>query len=329
MRILLLLLTVVLLSCSDKKEAAKTAWKQPQITWKKRPTTHMAGLPLTYTLESNSTTGGMALAISNDYGNALVIAKKQGKNYRFEVPAIFANNCGFLNYALIQDGHTLYQGKTNIAANSTTHLLETYCGPPYLVASRDDFSMLVVIPQDFYDNPNKAPYMSAELYQNRPRERLITHEELLGHNNIYSRTIKGKVFVRAYIDTLQSKLLELSILSNNPTNFTISYTRQSVFSDAKELTTYTTSVIRDQFGNIVENGTLVSFYLSSSNGTHRKAFAKTSNGVAYTHVIHPSEPVTYSVKAYVENFAESNTVKLSYKQAEDKWKKSEDEREEP
>lgn len=37
MRILLLLLTVVLLSCSDKKEAAKTAWKQPSNNVEKAP----------------------------------------------------------------------------------------------------------------------------------------------------------------------------------------------------------------------------------------------------------------------------------------------------
>ena len=76
---------------------------------------------------------------------------------------------------------------------------------------------------------------------------------------------QGKIFIQSKRHNVNSKEFEATILASNPVDFEIDFDRNNSYADGKELTTLTTSVIKDKFGNIIENGTLVSFVLKGSN----------------------------------------------------------------
>ncbi|CAL2106612.1 conserved hypothetical protein [Tenacibaculum sp. 190524A02b] len=313
MRLIVILLYItLLLSCKKEKE---TGFIQKNVhnsfSWIYKPDTLFASNKIFLSAKTNIPKNNLLLFISNDYGNSIIKPIVNGETATFNLPKSFSNISGFLTYSLVSNKTILEKGNLIIKPLNKTNLLETYCGPPYLVASEDDFAMLVVIPMDIYDNPNKNDYYSVETYRNKSTKKLIKHNELLAHNNIYSRIKKGKLFTQAYTDSIQSKLLEITVLSNNPTNFSIDFDRNTSLADGKELTTLKTSIIKDQYNNIIENGTLVSFYLTFGN-THMKAYGKTNNGIAISQFVHPSKKRTYTVQAFVEGFASSNKLTITY-----------------
>ena len=82
--------------------------------------------------------------------------------------------------------------------------------------------------------------------------------------------------------------------------------------DGKELTTLSTTIIKDRYGNTIENGTLVSFILKNNNSAIN-AYGKTINGIAKTQILHPKKPEKYMAIAFIAGFANSNELIIEYK----------------
>ncbi len=312
MRVFLSILIVFFISCKKHKNSKPDFDNQiSNLKWINKPTSVYANENISLSFKTDNLKSPATLFINNDYGSTILEPQIKNDLFTFIIPKHFSTISGILNYVVVINKKTLFRGNLTINPKLETTLLETYCGPPYIVASKTDYSMLVVIPNDIYDNPNRSNYTTYELYRGASLNTKINTTELLSYKNIYSKTKTGKIFVRTYIDSLKSKLLELSILADNPTNFTISFDRNNSFADGKELTTFKTSVIKDQFNNIVENGTIVSFYISTKN-THLKAYGKTNNGIAVTKFVHPEKVTSFNIKAYVEGFASSNSLNIKY-----------------
>ncbi|WP_431165367.1 hypothetical protein [Tenacibaculum halocynthiae] len=312
MRFILYIFILLLISCKNNKKIKLVPYNQTsKISWINKPTSVYASENIHFTFKTDTINSGILLFINNDYGSSILQPQAKNNQLTFIIPKHFSTISGILNYTVVINKKEVITDKLIIKPQTATTLLETYCGPPYIVASKTDYSMLVVIPNDIYDNPNCSDYTAYELYRDTPLNTRINTTELLSYKNIYSKTKTGKIFVRTYIDSLKSKLLELSILSNNPTNFSISFDRNNSFADGKELTTFKTSVIKDQFNNIIENGTIVSFYISNDD-THLKAYGKTNNGIAVTKFVHPEKIKSFNIKAYVEGFASSNSLNIKY-----------------
>ncbi|CAM1368215.1 hypothetical protein [Tenacibaculum xiamenense] len=307
-----LILLLLFFSCSNIKENDSDSSSEVDFDWVNKPDEIYASEKLNFIVSGNFDRKKLKLGMSNDFGSTIITPVRRVKNnYAFVVPEGFTKVSGVLFYTLSYNNKIIDKGKMNVLALEQTSLLETYCGPPYMIASLTDYSMLVVIPNDIYDNPNSGSYTSAEFDDKVEVQEFIESEELLTYRKIFSREKKGKVLAKAFTDTVQSKVSDLTIIANNPVNFTIDYSRNTQYADGKELTTIKTSVIRDRYNNIIENGTLVSFYLSYNN-VNLKAYGKVVNGIATAQFVHPDEEREYSVKAYVENSCSSNTIKIKY-----------------
>lgn len=309
-----ILFLIVNISCNKPPLEATEKPISIPFTWIHKPDSCFASEKIDFLLKGKFNPDGIKLCIFNDYGNTVLSPTKSGDdNFLFSIPSQFARISGISRYTLTNYGHIVESGKLLIKPKSHTVLLETYCGPPYVVASETDFSMLVVIPNDEYDNPNTTGYFSAEYNNDIEFTTYIPNGELLAFNKIFSRTKKGKILTKAFTDSVQSKTLDLSILANNPEDFTISYSRNTPYADGKELTTLKTSLLKDIYGNIIENGTMINFYLTTADSTHLKVYGKVTNGIATADFVHPTEEMEYTVQAFIENFAASDTLKIKYK----------------
>ncbi|WP_370104491.1 hypothetical protein [Winogradskyella sp.] len=100
-----------------------------------------------------------------------------------------------------------------------------------------------------------------------------------------------------------------------PTNFEIDYSRIHQYADGNQITTFSTSELKDRYGNTVSDGTFVNFYLTNSKGYKSLTSGLTINGIAKAKFLHPDHEENFEVKAYVEGMAESNTIDISYKKA--------------
>jgi hypothetical protein len=112
-----------------------------------------------------------------------------------------------------------------------------------------------------------------------------------------------------------SKEFTVNILPAIPEGFSISAKRPHDYADGNQITTFETSVLKDQEDNIVSDGTFVTFLITNEKGNVLKTYGSTISGVATAKMIHPDYNTQWRIQAYVNGMAESNTITLNYKQA--------------
>ena len=223
---------------------------------------------------------------------------------------------GVINWQLLNASKALH-GHVIIIPKSTTHSLESYLGPPSIEAGGTDYSMLVVIPTDDLDNPLADSIKVSINHQFLDHE--VTDDVFTKHGisykNIRSYKTNGRMIISSSSLGLNSKEYDINVMPAIPTNFKISAERIHSYADGNQITTFKTSEIRDRYDNTVSDGTFVNFYITDKNGNKTMTSGSTINGIATAKVLHPDREDQWSIKAYIEGMANSDSIRLDYKQA--------------
>lgn len=257
------------------------------------------------------------LIIKNSYGSTVLSAKNKNNLHEFIIPTIFSKKSGILNWTLINNKKVALKNFIEIIPNTATkNLVETYLGPRSIQAGYRDYSMLVVIPTDKFDNPlpnNSLVNTNVQFLNNIQSNQLKTNN-LIAWENISSKEKSGAIHISSTSNSTNTKELTTVIYPSNPTNFLIHYRQNHNFADGNQITTLITSTIKDEFENIITDGTLVEFHILNTNNTILKTRASTINGIATAKMLHPDHKDIWNVKATINGFAESNLIHISFKQ---------------
>lgn len=256
------------------------------------------------------------LFIIHSYGKTLLDATIEKGNYIFKLPENYCKKTGEVSWFLINKNETINSGTFEILPNDETKtVVENYLGPRTILAGGKEFSMMVTVPTDGFDNPKKENtnvILKYQFLQNVTNLNLKT-KNFIAWYDIYSPNKSGKLLVSSECDKIATKEIETEIYPNIATNFTIDYKRNHEFADGNQITHFTTSSIKDQYGNVVSDGTLVSFLIKTKNSLILKTFGATINGIASAQLLHPDHQQVYSVKGFVTGIAESNSLTINYK----------------
>jgi hypothetical protein len=294
---------------------AMVSGKKPAFELVTKTKTFVAGKPITFAFYSKSEAEKPQLFIVHSYGKTLVESTFDKGNYIFKIPANYAQKTGLVSWFLINRNEQQTNGIFEIIPNNQTEtIIENYLGPRSILAGGKEFSMMVTVPTDGFDNPkaeNTAVLLKHQFLQNITTTNLKT-KNFIAWFDIYSPTKSGKLLVSTQSDTIVTKEIETEVYPNIATDFTIFYSRNHDFADGNQMTTFSTSIIKDEFGNTVSDGTLVSFRVTTKNDLILKTFGTTINGVATAKILHPDQPDVYKVKGFVTGIAESNTMTIAY-----------------
>lgn len=255
------------------------------------------------------------LYCSNSYGSTLVSPYNESEVLEYKIPINFSNKTGTVYWKVLHDNASL-NGHFNISSKQEVATMETYIGPPSIEAGGTDYTMLVVIPTDSLDNPladNTSVTAKHQFLATEKSEDIFT-KNLISYKNIYSKKESGRMLVSSESLNTNSKEFSITVFPAIPINFTISANRPHDYGDGNQITTFTTSIIKDKQGNIVSDGTYVSFFITNENGNILKTSGSTINGMATSKIIHPDYDAQWRIKAYVDGMAESNTITLAYNQ---------------
>lgn len=310
--ILLLLSALLLLAfgttmVSDKEQSFKLVSKSKTFT---------AGNTIALAFTSKSEKEKPQLFIIHSYGKTLLDATFEKGNYVFKIPENYCKKTGTISWFLVNKDKMTSSGRFEIVPNDKTKtVIENYLGPRTILAGGKEFTMMVTVPTDSYDNPkidNTSVGLKYQFLQNVTSLDLKTKDYIAWYN-IYSPTKSGKMLVSTECNTIVTKEIETEVYPNIATNFTINYTRNHEFADGNQVTHFTTSIIKDQFDNIISDGTMVSFIIKTKNNMVLKTFGTTINGISSAQILHPDHQDIYSVKGYVTGIAESNSIVINYK----------------
>jgi hypothetical protein len=276
----------------------------------------IAGNPIRLAFRTDNYTLKPQLFIIHSYGRTLIEGKLEINKYIFEIPETYSKKTGLVSWFLINNGQKEANGTFEILPNDKTKTyIENYMGPPSILAGGTEFTMMVTVPTDSYDNPkldSTKVILKTQFLQNINAIDLKTKNFVSWHR-IYSPLKSGKLVIATQTDTIVTKETVAQVYPNIPADFNIFYEQNHDFADGNEVTNIYTSIIKDKFNNIVSDGTTVTFIVKNSQNRILKTFGATIRGIASGQVLHPDHPETFSIKGYVTGISESNSINVVYK----------------
>ena len=307
-----LLFVMILLSFTTSMEQADVNDTIQLLTTE---TEFEAGSAIVLKFSSNYSTNPN-LYLSHSYGSTIIKPISERSILRYQLPKFICNKTGVVTWKLLSDLNPI-SSKFNIHPKEEVATMETYLGPPGIEAGRTDFCMLVVIPTDAYDNPLKDSTETVVKHQflNHHTKESIYTKNSISYKNIFSETKTGKILISSECFGKNSKEYTANVLPAIPTDFTINYNRAHEYADGNQITSFSTSIIKDAHNNIVSDGTYVDFFITNTSNHILKTSGNTINGIATAKMIHPDHQAHWTIKAFIEGMAESESISLNYKQA--------------
>jgi hypothetical protein len=269
-------------------------------------------------LEFNtSLSNKLKMFCSNSYGSTVIYSIKKNKKLVFKIPQFLTNKRGVLSWEIYQDNKAIRNGQINLLPSKVSKSLEMYLGPPSIEAGGLDFTMLVTIPTDSLDNPlaDNTPLVYKTQFLEKKTSTNLKVKNLITHKNIFSPAKSGRMLISSNHNVKDSKEIDVNIVPAIGEDFKIFVTRNHNYADGNQITTISTSIIRDKNNNIVSDGTFVYFFIKNSNDAVLKTFGKTINGIAKAKMIHPDRESKWRIKGYISGIAESLPLNISYQKA--------------
>ncbi len=310
-------LPIVLLLCTVTFFYSVTGrvavYQTKKTTVKNKITNSIAGNSIV--LEFLSEEKNAVLYCSNSYTTTLLEGNYSNNILTFKIPKHIREKSGVLDWKLIVDKKILLEDNIVISPSEKKTIIESYAGPPSIIAGGKDFSMLVVIPTDAYDNPikNNTKISMHHQFLNTIEKDTVFTDYLIGWKNIFSYDSSGRMLINAICNNVSSKEITTEVFPSNATDFKISASRVHEYADGNQITTFSTSVIKDVYGNMVSDGTHVNFIIKKRDTTFLKTSGNTINGIATAKMIHPNVSEEWNVYAYITGIAESNSILLNFK----------------
>ncbi|MFP9116067.1 hypothetical protein ACLI1A_19165 [Flavobacterium sp. RHBU_3] len=275
-----------------------------------------AGDKIVFKLNSSgeSNEGSPTLVLKSTYGTTVVSATYNKNVLTYTLPDFFSRKTGLVHWKLITDEGVWQQGLFYILPESKVTHVENYLGPRSMLTGDRHYTMMVAAPTDAYDNPKPegTPVAIKSQFLENISVTSYPVKDFIAWKRIYSPEKSGKMLTSIACGGEESKETETDVYPNLPVNFKIGYKRNHKFADGNQLTTLATSEIRDKFGNVVADGTLVLFEILTNRGKILKTYGATISGVAEAKILAPERYDSYKVKAFVNGMGESSLIKIDY-----------------
>ncbi|MBT8210040.1 MAG: hypothetical protein KJP14_05880 [Eudoraea sp.] len=314
MRMLLFILLISLLLGCKQKEVPPLG---SQTLAKAIKQTHKAGDTIVLTFPAREETAP-TLLVNYALGSTVLKGKKSGNEWQYAWPDFLSQKSGFVSWVLLQSKEPLPSGHIVIEPNDARqNLIETYLGPKSIRAGGVDESMLVALPTDPYDNllPEESSLrITHQLGALKETDTLQIRKGLVW-KKLYGSRKAGILLASASYENSQSKELSVQVLPANAENFAISYDRLHAYADGHQLLTLRTSIIKDEFGNPISDGTLVNFVAQNTVGGKLNSMGKTIGGIATAQFLHPENPQTWEIYGHITGIAQSNALQVEFKAA--------------
>jgi hypothetical protein len=253
------------------------------------------------------------LTMVGSYGPRIYRSAFAGGSARFLIPGDDTHQSGTV--ALTATAGAA-RGDTQLTFEPGTPVepITPLVGARSIIADTRHWSMSVVVPFDRFGNP-VAEGTPVELRALHPDDQLeLQHTQvrnLLAWARFFSRTRAGRTTVAATADGKHGPDTTFSEVPGWPAPFTLSASPANLPADGRQFVTLHTDVIRDEYGNAMLDGTLVTFVVETPDGEPRFIPAYTIDGVAKAQLQAPGVPGRLTMRAEVYD-AESRPLQISF-----------------
>lgn len=280
------------------------------------PLTAMAGDTITLKFEFTGK-GNPDLILENSLGTTVIPGIREKDELWYALPTQFTQKSGFCKWQLISNKNISASGIIEISSLERPLKMETYMGPRSIYAGTTDYAMLVNVPTDIYDNPAKdgTPVEIKRQILTNKESFETTTEDLISWKRLFSVEKTGRMLVTASAAGSNTKELTVDIYPSQAIGFELYFKRNHEYADGNQIIVFETSMIKDKYGNIITDGTLVTFQVTNKNGLKLKTEGTSINGIAMAQMLHPEIEEKWNVEAYVTGSANSEPILIDFKPA--------------
>jgi len=263
---------------------------------------------------NNSTNSKPLLYINYSYGTTVISPKTEHNMLFYKIPDFVSQKTGRVSWEILNNN---IMGAFYIYSKQEVNNIESYLGPPSIEAGTKNYSMLVNIPTDVYDNPlaNKTEVTVNHQFLNTLHVKSTITDNRISYTNLHAYNKTGRILIGSSCLNKDTKEFTLNIMPSVPTNFKIFANRHHQYADANQIITIKTSQIKDKYNNIISDGTLVTFIITTNKKTILKTTGLSINGIATAKMIHPNHKDTWQIKAHIAEMATSNYLNLEFNTA--------------
>ena len=264
-----------------------------------------------------------ALSFTSEYvlhchsalGSVVLYPEKSNAGLQYTIPEFMSRKSGYITWYLTTDDLE-FKGRIQILPKDSVEHVETYFGPPDILAGGRDYSMFVSVPTDEFDNPMPdSTQVNLNYYfkDNLNHKDLYTDGGIVFHR-IFSPKKSGRLFaVSECLDTY-SKEFDVNIQPALPIDFSIYSEGHHRYADGNQVMALKTSELVDSFDNVVSDGTMVEFYIKNTQGDVLRTRGVTQKGIAIAEIVHPEYGDVWRIQAIVPGMAKSNVIDVNFEQ---------------
>ncbi|MEL6557174.1 MAG: hypothetical protein AAFQ94_03255 [Bacteroidota bacterium] len=291
---------------------------QSQISLESNTSTYVAGrsIELRYNVHQNADADRYSLVLDNGTARVQIDQTVKDGVLNFQIPEVISQKSGLVILRLYQEAALRHQSSLEIIADvDHAKKVESYCGPKHLVVDRNDYTMIVSTILDQFGNPLPKEESITAGYDvtNQLIEKPMKMRPLFGYQRLVAPKKKGYGNVTGRYGSLVGKSFRVDYYAIDPLDFAISYERQHRFADGEQLVVFKTEIIKDAADNVIGNGTIVKFLISSNDGRVAELHGQTLDGVATCVLYAPEKAEVWTVTAGIDNYADSrNTLKINF-----------------
>lgn len=297
---LAILIGFILASCQKPTPPLIVLTGQLPITVVKTIT---AGKPVTITVGPAGVSNGIPVTLIavGSYGPRIYQSSFHNKTASFVLSGNETQQSGIVSLTAVA-GQARGMAQLLIQPTAPVEPLTPLVGARAIIADAAHWSMTVLVPFDAFGNPvmegTRVEVLVLHPGNRLEKQFLIVHN-LLAWTRVFSGTKAGRSLVVARIGLVhgfESTLLEVA---GWPVPFGLSADPQPLPADGRLITTLRTDLIHDKFGNVIPDGTELTFIVNAPDGSFSYIPAHTIDGVAEVPFQAPQQAGDYRVQATI------------------------------
>lgn len=262
-----------------------------------------AGDPIVVTVSNPGTYIGPAKIMLESALSMKTINISINKESQFNIKGTLLEDAGLVRITLFVGNELKDKKNIIVKADNIVDPIELFTGPNTIWVNNIQESMVVALAKDQYGNAAREG--EDILYQSRypDREKFRNSLEVknqLAYQILDSDFKSGKIFSGTSDERSSGKEQRIDVIQLWPENIKIEVIDILPYADSRQFYKLSTNVLKDVNGDIIPDGTLVSFKTSfKKRKSQYKAY--TIDGVANVYIRNPEFPSNWRIYAYVGN----------------------------
>ncbi len=247
----------------------------------------------------------VSLTAIGSYGSRVYRQELQDGTASFILPATDTRQSGLVTLVATA-GKARGEAEFWLEPGSAVEPLTPLVGARSIIADGDHWAMTTIVPFDSYGNPvaEGTPILIRSLHPDGELdESEVPVKHLLAWDRIWSNTTAGRTTIAVSSGDAFGPEADLLEVPGWPESLRVTVDPPGATADGRQLLSLKTNVLRDAFGNILPDGTQITFAVTTPENTPWMIPGITIDGVAEVPLQAASEPGQFEVTASVFGIA--------------------------